>query len=415
MKKYEVFSKQIFQNVYLVERGKKKLLYAPFKKLAVRDGFMFNLFKKFIRFFPDLSPKPAIIPLPTTVTLDLTHGCPLGCVYCSVDSGRDTKIMEEDVGKTAIDVIVENAKNLGVKEIGVVFGGGGEPTLPFSLLQKLVVYTWKRSKKENLKPIILSATGGILSSRQIKWLVENVTHIALSFDGSREVQNRQRPLRNGGESFEIVVKTAKLLGKLGADFSIRAAISNLNSDLTALVKFFSQFHPKFLNFQPVVICGRCYKTGWRGVEPDKFIEEFIKAQKISSQLRVPIIFPGTNIRRLIPEVCHAYNGTGFVVSSWGLVSACERVLYPNDSLADIFIYGKIEGRKLLIDEEKLKRLKKIRVEKIPYCVNCFARWHCQGGCLNEHLSQNKNRSFYSKRIHPMCYITRALVWYQLTY
>lgn len=406
----KIISKEVHPNIYLVKNDNKNLLYAPFKGIAIY-GRRALWSRNFIQFMPNIHQIPDIISLPTTVTIDLTHRCPLYCVYCSVDSGRDKKVLDLTIAKKTIDFVFENAQKSKISSVGIAFGGGGEPTLAWTILTGSINYIWLVAHNYNITPQILVATGGIISKSKAEWLSKNASHIALSFDGPELVQNTQRPLLNGKESFNLVVQTAKLFREFNANFSIRAAISNLNSDLVGLVRFFSKFKPNLLNFQPVVICGRCYLTGWKGLAPDRFVEEFLKAKKFSESISIPLIFPGTRIERIIPEMCHAYNGTGFVITNRGLVSACERVLTPQDDLADLFLYGKYQSGILRVDKEKLRILKNFKVDDISYCSNCFCRWHCCGGCLNDHLSQPENDGDpFSVRTNEMCYIAREIGW-----
>lgn len=405
-----IYSQEISPNIYWIERGTQSLLYAPLKSKVVA-GWRSKLAKRFIHLLPDVHRKPEIVSLPTTVTLDLTHQCPLGCVYCSVDSGRDKLTLNIDTAYAAIDRVVENAQKLNTPSVGIVFGGGGEPTAAWETLTQSIRYALMKSNEYGIVPQILVATGGILNESKASWLARNATHIALSFDGPELIQNTHRPLASGKESFGHIIRTAQVLRELNADFSIRAAISDLNSDLTNLVEFFSQFKPRFLNFQPVVVCGRCYLTGWKGLGPDLFIEEFKKARRFAREIDLPLIFPGARVDRIIPEMCHAYNGTGFVVTNGGLVSACERVVSSDEQLADLFIYGEYRNGEIRVNRQQQEKLKLIKVEKIPYCVNCFCRWHCCGGCLNDHLSQPENKGDpFSPRTNEMCYITREIVW-----
>lgn len=408
--KSKIISYEIFPNIYLAKKGKDILLYAPFKNIVIK-GWKVKIMKRFIKFLPNIHREPKILSLPTTVTLDITHQCPLHCVYCSVDSGRDKEILDLNVGKSAIRYIFENAKKMKISSVGVVFGGGGEPTLCWDILSELISYVWEEAKNYQISPQILVATGGILNKHKVRWLAKYTTHIALSFDGPARVQNIHRPLVNGEGSFKFIAQTATILKECDADFSIRAAISDLNYNLEELVRFFSQFSPKFINLQPVVTCGRCYVTGWRGLDPDIFINEFKKARSLAKDIGIPITFPGTRIDRIISEVCHAYNGTGFVVTNRGYISACERVLSKEDKFSEIFVYGKYINGRMQIDDQKLKILKNFKVEKISYCTNCFCRWHCCGGCLNDHLSQPESKGNpFSPRTNPMCYITREIVW-----
>ena len=135
--KSNIISKEIAPNIYWVEKENKSLLYAPFKSSVV-VGSRAWIVRKIIRFLADTHNKPSVISLPTTVTLDITHKCPLECVYCSVDSGKDDEVLKLDTSLAAINFIFENAKTLAIRSVGVVFGGGGEPSLGWEgILNKL--------------------------------------------------------------------------------------------------------------------------------------------------------------------------------------------------------------------------------------------------------------------------------------
>lgn len=410
-----IVSREVQKNVYLVKRNNQTILYAPFKEIVIK-GLFAKLASHFITLSPDVHPVPEVLDRPTTVTFDLTHLCSLGCIYCSVDSGRDKVKLSTGTTFATIDYLINNAEIIKHNFIGVVFGGGGEPALAWPVLTQTIEYTLSSCYQHDIEPQIIVATGGILDKKKIIWLVKNVSHIALSFDGMKIAQNSQRPLFNQQESFEYVRQTAKILHELNADFSIRAAVSELNENLITLIDFFSQFKPKLINLQPIVECGRCLKTGCKGTDPDNFVGQFLAAKKHArKQYEIPVIFPGARIERLIPEMCHAYNGTGLVVTNRGLISACERVLEPEVPLSSFFLYGRISDKRLEINTEQLERLKTVRVDKVPFCRNCFCRWHCCGGCLNDHLSQSENNGDpFSDRTNVMCYIAREIVWHQLS-
>lgn len=410
-----IVSREVQKNIYLVKRNNQTILYAPFKEIVVK-GLFAKLASHFITFSPDIHQVPEVLDQPTTVTFDLTHLCSLGCIYCSVDSGRDKVKLSTDATFATIDYLTDNAKKMKHNFIGVVFGGGGEPALAWPALTRTIEYTLSSCAQHNIEPQIIVATSGILDEEKIIWLANHVSHIALSFDGMQNVQNTHRPLFNRQGSFGHVRQTAKILCELNADFSIRAAVSELNKDLIALIDFLSEFKPKLINLQPVVECGRCLKIGWKSIDPDTFVERFLAAKKYAKkQYDIPVIFPGARIERLIPEMCHAYNGTGLVVTNRGLISACERVLEPEAPLSSNFLYGRISDKKLEIDTRQLERLKAIKVDQVPFCKNCFCRWHCCGGCLNDHLSQPESGDNpFSDRTNVMCYIAREIVWHQLS-
>ncbi len=389
--------------VYWVEGGGNSFLYAPFKQLAAFD-WRAALIKRVIGYIPNNLEIPAIPPLPVTATLDCTHSCPLECRYCSVVAGRDPKIMDFTVAETAVDIIIANGKQTGYQPT-LVFGAGGEPLMAWQLLKRIVNYARAKAKATGMELKVVMTTCGAVPAERISWAVQNIDDIVLSFDGPAEIQNAQRPFANGRPSFETVDATARQLFQLNATFSIRATITRNNINIAQLVKFFSQYQPRFINVQPLSKCGRCL-TGdcydSLAVTPEEFVAQFITAQRTSD---IPLVFPGVDIGRITPVSCHAYNNTGMVVTNWGLLSACERVLSADDPLAGQFIYGQVVDGTIQTKTNQINT-----VDEIPLCHNCFMRWHCQGQCHHDRLAETGDR--LGKYAHG-CQIVRQIGWHLL--
>ena len=74
---------------------------------------------------------------PTRVTLFPTSDCNLRCVYCYAKAGDEPKYMKWKIARTAIDLVIENAKRKKTKEITINFHGNGEPTLAWALIRQV--------------------------------------------------------------------------------------------------------------------------------------------------------------------------------------------------------------------------------------------------------------------------------------
>ena len=93
--------------------------------------------------------------LPTGVTLFLTSDCNLRCVYCYSSGGSTKHYLSFKAARAAIDFIIDNALKLDRDNIFVGFHGGGEPTLAWDTLCKIVEYTKAKVSKNNLKDLRL--------------------------------------------------------------------------------------------------------------------------------------------------------------------------------------------------------------------------------------------------------------------
>ena len=81
--------------------------------------------------------------------LHVAHTCNLNCSYCFASQGNyhgDRAVMSLEVGKRALDFLIENSK--GRRNLEVDFFGG-EPLMNFDMIKELVAYARKREKEEN--------------------------------------------------------------------------------------------------------------------------------------------------------------------------------------------------------------------------------------------------------------------------
>jgi uncharacterized protein len=143
----------------------------------------------------------------SSFTIDLANDCNLSCRYCwnvhgLYREGGTPHLMTMETGERVVDFVKLEIKRHKVKSKRRtnVLLYGGEPLLNEKVLKYLV---------ESLSPVVddlVVNTNGVLLSLQIfNFLVENKVQVGVSFDGTPEVQNYQRPLRGGGNSYGIIV------------------------------------------------------------------------------------------------------------------------------------------------------------------------------------------------------------------
>lgn len=119
----------------------------------------------------------------------LTKKCQLKCVYC-YEKKKSKETMDFQTAKQILDKELEDES---VERIHIDLFGG-EPFLAFDVMKEIVDYLKNKRKVNNF--YITTITNGVAIHGDIqKWLLENkdVIECPLSLDGTREMQERNRP------------------------------------------------------------------------------------------------------------------------------------------------------------------------------------------------------------------------------
>lgn len=360
------------QSVNLTEAEEKNI--KPFIDLGLINGKSDKI--------PSRADEPF---LPTYVTLFLTTRCNLRCIYCYASGGeKDDSILPLEIARSAIDFIIRNALTKKQKGFGVGFHGGGEPPLAWRTLTGSVEYAKKRAKEAGMKINFSIATNGVMAKEKLDYIMGNFTGLSLSFDGTEDIQNRQRPLRGGKGSFNGVMGTIKRLNEKKFPYSIRSTITDGSVRyMDKIVEFIgNNCKIKRIHFEPVFACGRCFHTGVGSPSAEEFIEGFRNAQEVAERIGIPIIYSGARVDTITTSFCKA-SGNSFCVTPLGNVTSCYEVCSKDDPRSEIFFYGKWDSSKkqFILFKEKLTYLRKRTVNNIPYCEDCFCKYHCAGDCL----------------------------------
>jgi uncharacterized protein len=345
---------------------------------------------------------------PTRVTLFSTNQCNLRCIYCYASAGDTTPLtMDWLYAVTAIKTVITNAKKLGDNFISVGFHGGGEPLLPWTFVKRTVEYAEEESSKNNLRSSYYSATNGLLSEKQLEWIVQHFSDLNISFDGLPHVQDHHRPLPDGQGSFKFIDRTFKYLDERNFNYGIRSTFSEYNLDLMEESYDFimDNYKPKSVHFEPVFQCGRCKTNDGYKVNLEKFARYFHKIETKNKGTNVRFNYSGCRVETLTNSFCGVARD-GFSVTPDGYITSCFETTSLNDPKSEYFFYGKInENGNIIIDEQKRNYLHSLTVDNLNYCSNCFAKWHCAGDCVAK-LGHN---ILNGERGHERCHLNRQMV------
>lgn len=325
---------------------------------------------------PDLKKQLKNDFFPTAVTLFPTSRCNLECIYCYATAGVEIYDMDFETARTAVDIVHDNLKKIGKETFSLTFHGGGEPLTHFGFVKEISEYV----KSFGMDTRLSSATNGCLNDKQLAWIIQNNVNLTFSLDGPREIQEKQRPTKNGRSSYDWAMNSVKeLTGKV--NFGFRPTITKASVEiLPEMVEFFYNLNSsKKLHVEPMSDCGRCADTHATGPNPMRFVEKYLEAKQVAQKLGINLYCAEDNIGKGGPYFCGAL-GQNFAVTPQGYLSSCYEATKPSDETSKNFFYGKIENGNIAVNEEKLGELRSRSLDNIEHCTDCFLKYDCKGGC-----------------------------------
>jgi uncharacterized protein len=350
---------------------------------------------------------------PHQVTLFPTSRCNLRCRYCYADAGRKSVDMPWEVAQAAIDLVSTEAGLRGLPKFGVGFHGGGECTMAWAMMVRCAEYAKARGEQMGLEAELFAATNGLLSDEQLEYIVRHFSTVNISLDGPADVQNFNRPKANHQGSFDEVVRSMRYFDQRDFFYGIRSTITARSVErMPEIVEWLgAEFKLKYLHMEPAWLCGRCLTTGEQPPADDVFARCFLASIEAGRRVGIDVHYSGARLDVLTSKFCAA-PGDGFTVLPEGIVTSCYEVTEPEDPRAAIFHYGRYDAAsgKLVFDQARIAALQKLSVENLPFCHDCFCKWHCAGDCLAKVFARSGSTEHCGS---SRCQLNRSLTLAQL--
>ncbi len=409
-----ILYRPLIRTAFVGNRAMANLTAELLEKGGKGDGSKASSFLEEIGFLrpdpPPARPEPGDNYLPMGATLFLTNRCNLSCAYCYASSGEEPP---EDMGAklalAAVDFAHDSAQSRFSSHFELAFHGGGEPTMNWETMRAAV----SRVREKALPSLVSMATNGVYGREKAEWIAENLDGVSLSLDGPAHIQDRQRPSRSGGGSFQAVMKTIETFDRKGLHYGVRITADEISMpEFASSVKFvLDNAGPRKIQVEPVFPQGRGGGE-WMGEESlDRFIEEFKSAHDLCLRRGVALVYSGARPEITSGRFCRA-GSESLVVTPRGELTACFEVYSSRHPLARHFFFGRIdESGRPVLDKNKLRSLLDSRApERLEYCRECFCKWHCAGDCMAKTFSESGPDKF---KPTPRCRVNRELTKYLL--
>lgn len=170
---------------------------------------------KMMAFKSDIRKEYDSLKKPTNAVVSLTNQCNNACPYCFVDFNPMRMGFE-----TAEKIIAFLKENCSDGEIPTFVFFGGEPLLEFEGIIKPLIEKYGESVKWSI-----TTNGTLLTEEIIDFFSDNKVSILLSMDGNKQIQDKQRPLKNGNSSFEAIMKNFNYLILRNPEICVRSTIT----------------------------------------------------------------------------------------------------------------------------------------------------------------------------------------------
>ena len=331
--------------------------------------------------------------------LHIAHTCNLNCSYCFASQGKyhgDRAIMSYEVGKRALDFLIENSGSRHNLEVDFF---GGEPLMNFDVVKDLVAYAREREKETGKNFRFTLTTNGILIDDDvIDFANREMSNVVLSLDGRKEVHDRFRVDYAGNGSWErIVPKFQKLVeARGGKNYYMRGTFTHANPDFLNDIKTMLDLGFTELSMEPVV-CAEGDPSALTAEDLPIVLSQYEELAELMLE-RHREGRPFTFYHYMIdlkggPCIYKRISGCGsgteyMAVTPWGDLYPCHQFVGEEKfKLGDIWNgVDNLEIQKEFFDCNVYAR---------PECQDCWAKLYCSGGCAaNAYHSTGSVRGVY---------------------
>ena len=316
--------------------------------------------------------------------LHVAHTCNLNCSYCFASQGKyhgDRAVMSFEVGKRALDFLIENSgtrKNLEVDFFG------GEPLMNWQVVKDLVKYarSVEKEKGKNFR-FTLTTNGVLIDDDVIDFCNKEMSNVVLSLDGRKEIHDRLRVDYAGNGSWDKIVPKFQKLVKARGDknYYMRGTFTHANPDFMNDIQTMLDLGFTELSLEPVV----CSETDEARLTDDDIKIVYQQYEELARLMiqRKKENRPFTFYHYMIdltggPCVYKRVSGCGsgteyMAVTPWGDLYPCHQFVGEEKfKLGDIY-----NG---VTNNELREQFRKCNVYTKAECKDCWAKLYCSGAC-----------------------------------
>ena len=235
-----------------------------------------------------------MLPGPLALIAEITHRCPLHCVYCSnplqMAAASSELTTEEWVG------IFHQASKLGVLHLHLT---GGEPLARTDLTQLV-----DAAHAAGLYTNLITSGIGLSESRLTSLVKAGLDHVQLSFQNSRE---SSADWIAGTRAHPLKVELAPMIRRSGVAFTINMVVHRQNLDhLEEMITLAESLHPDRLEIAHVQYYGWAFKNRDALLPTRKQVNDSLRIvavaqERLAGRIHIEAVVPDYYAR--YPKAC----------------------------------------------------------------------------------------------------------------
>ncbi|HHU08308.1 MAG TPA: thioether cross-link-forming SCIFF peptide maturase [Clostridiaceae bacterium] len=328
--------------------------------------------------------------------LNICHTCDLRCRYCFASEGTygdDTgSMMSFETGKKAVDFLIASSGNR--KNLDIDFFGG-EPLLNWSVVKQLTEYCNQQSiiHDKNIR-LTITTNATNLSEDKIEYLNRHFKNVVLSLDGRQEVNDKMRLNARGEGSYADVAPKIKefVLRRGELEYYLRGTFTKHNLDFTADALHLAEFG-KNISLEPVT---STLDSDYRITSPDlpRIEREYERLVACLNDMEknghdVNFFHFSLDLEGG-PCLFKRLKGCGAGLEYCAVAPSGD--IYPCHQLVgeEEYVLGSVHDQNLVLNSSIQNQFQKFLLSDQEPCNNCWARYHCGGGCAADILHANNS-------------------------
>lgn len=338
-----------------------------------------------------------------TLYLILNEKCNFHCKYCYSAGGRSNQEMNIRQTSAVLDSFL-TANPEAPQKRTIMFIGGGEPTLSWTLVKHATAIAEEKAQSAGLTlSLRLSTNGSILTEEMISFYKEHHFNLQFSYDVLPDVQNEQRG------QWSQVDKNLKRLLVEGIPCLIRSTITQACVNrMEEMVEFCHKNYPSIVGLVCEPVVDASFFTDKTIVDSyfGSYEQSYLKAARLAKNYGFSLMSSTYGSIRMIRE---RFCFNLICVTPYGTLTTCPSVSAPHEAGYENAVFAHIHeasdesGGFLSFDDKAYDQITSGSIHSIDACKKCWARWNCGSGCPSQ-------RQVYSKEIfEAICDHTRRML------